>query len=274
LTTTATRAARRAGTKAARSDTVQRLARLGLAGRGLVYLVVAGLAANIARGSHAEADRQGALRTIGSTLPGRLALVVVAAGFAGYAAWRFVEATVRPGDKGVGGRVASFAKGCLYTAFVVTTLAFAVTEKSESGDAKQQDWTARVLGWPAGRVLVAAAGLALVGAGGYNAYRALSGRYRKHLKDEELSRDAEPWVTAVAVTGLLARGLAFALVGVFVGEAALRYDPDKARGLDGALRTLARAPYGRWLLLAVAVGLGAYGLWSFVEARYRRILRS
>jgi hypothetical protein len=181
---------------------------------------------------------------------------------------------VRPSDKGAGGRLASFAKGCLYTVFAATTLSFAVTARSESGDAKQQDWTGSVLGWPAGRLLVAAAGLALVGAGGYNAYRAISGRYRKHLKDEELANDAEPWVTAVAVSGLLARGLAFALVGVFVGEAALRYDPTKARGLDGALKTLAQAPYGRWLLLVVAVGLGAFGLWSFVEARYRRILTS
>jgi hypothetical protein len=272
VTTTAT--ARKAGAKAADSDTVQRLARLGLAGRGALYLVVAGLAANVARGAHAEADRQGALRAVGSTLAGRGARVVVAAGFAGYALWRFAEATIRPGDKGVGGRVASFAKGCLYTAFVVTTLSFAVTDKGGGGDAKERDWTARVLGWPAGRVIVAAAGLAVVAAGVYNAYRAFSGRYRKHLKEEELSRDAEAWVGVVAVAGLLARGLAFLLVGVFFVEAAVRYDPGKARGLDGALKTLARAPYGRWLLLLVAVGLGAFGVWSFVEARYRRILRS
>jgi hypothetical protein len=272
--TTATRTARNAATKAARSDTVQRLARLGLAGRGLLYLVVGGLAANVARGSHAEADRQGALRAIGATLPGRVALLVVAAGFAGYAAWRFAEATVRPGEKGVGGRVASFAKGCLYTAFVVTTASFAVTRQGSGGDAKGRDWTARVLGWPAGRVLVAAAGLALLAAGAFNAYRACSGRYRKHLKDEELAPGAQPWVTAIAVTGLVARGVAFALVGVFVLQAALRYDAGEARGLDGALRALVGAPFGRWLLLLVAIGLGAFGLWSFVEARYRRVLHS
>ena len=273
-TGTAKREARKAGNKAAHSDSVKRLARLGLAGRGLLYITVAVLAANIARGSDAEADRQGALRTISSNFVGRLALVAVAAGFAGYAIWRLVEATIRPGDKGVGGRISSGAKSLLYGGFFVTTTHHVLTRDSGNSNERQQDWTARVLHWPAGRFIVIAAGLALVAAGGYNAYRAVSGKYRKHLKDEHLSENAGRWVTFVAVFGLLARGVAFALVGAFVIEAALRYEPSKSTGLDGALRRLAGAPFGGGLLLCVAAGLAAFGLWSFVEARYRRVLAS
>jgi hypothetical protein len=270
--TTARRTARKAGRKAANSDGVQRLARLGLAGRGFLYVTVAVLAANIARGSRAEADRQGALRTVGDNPLGRVLLLAVAAGFAGYAVWRLVEATVRPGDKGVAGRVAAGAKALLYTGFCVTTASYVVTRHSESANAKQQDWTARVLGWPGGRLIVAAAGTALVVAGLVNAYRALSGKFRKHLKEEELSRNAGRWVAVVAVVGLLARGVAFALVGAFVLQAAIRYDPSRSQGLDGALRKLAAAPYGRPSLLLVAIGLAAFGGWSFIEARYRRVL--
>jgi hypothetical protein len=272
--TTVRRGARTAGRKAARSDTVRRLARLGLAGRGLLYGTVAVLAVNVARGSHSEADRQGALRTIGSHPVGRLALLAVAAGFGGYALWRLVEATVRPGDKGAGGRVAAAAKGLLYTGFCVTTLSYVVTHHSDSANERQRDWTARVLGWPAGRWLVAAAGLAVISGGLYNAWRALSGKYRKHLKEEELADGAGPWVAAVAVAGLLARGVAFSLVGFFLVESAVTYDPSKSQGLDGALRRLAGAPYGRPLLVVVAAGLAAFGVWSFVEARYRRVLGS
>jgi hypothetical protein len=273
-TATARRKATDAGRRAARSDGVQRLARLGLVGRGLLYVVVAVLAANVARGSHAEADRQGALRAIGEHLVGRVALVVVAFGFAGYALWRLLEATVRPGDKGVGGRVAAAAKGCLYAAFAVSTAAFAVTRHNHNANTQNKDLTARVLGWPAGRLLVAAVGLAVVAGGLVNGWRAVSGRYRKHLKENEIDDRAEPWVYAVAVVGLLARGVAFALVGTFLVQAAWRYDPKQAEGLDGALRRLAALPLGTALLVAVAVGLAAFGLWSFVEARYRRVLSS
>jgi hypothetical protein len=271
---TVRRSARTAGRKAARSDSVQRLARLGLAGRGLLYGTVAVLAANIARGSHREADRQGALRAIGANPLGRLALVAVAFGFAGYALWRLVEATVRPGDKKAGGRVAAGAKGLLYAAFFATTLSYAVTRHGHSANDQQRDWTGRVLGWPAGRWLVAAAGAAIVAAGLYNMWRAVGGKYRKHLKENELGDNVAPWVAVVAVAGLLARGVAFSLVGFFLLDAAVTYDPSKSQGLDGALRRLAGAPYGRPLLVVVAVGLAAFGVWSLVEARYRRVLGS
>lgn len=276
MTTTATaaRTARKAGRRAARSDSVRRLARLGLAGRGLLYVTVALLAVGVARGSHAEADRQGALRTIGTHLIGRIALAAVAAGFAGYAVWRLIEATVRPGDKGPGGRVASAAKGLLYAGFAVTTASYVVTRHSGDARDKQRDLTARVLGWPAGRFIVVAAGAALLVAGGVNVWRAVSRRYRKHLKEHELGDNAGRWVDGVAIVGLLARGVAFGLVGAFLVEAAVTYDPEKSQGLDGALRRLAGAPYGRPALLLVAVGLATFGVWSFVEARYRRVLGS
>ncbi|HEX8002025.1 MAG TPA: DUF1206 domain-containing protein [Mycobacteriales bacterium] len=253
---------------------MQRLARLGLLGRGALYVVVAILAANIARGSRAEADRQGALRVVGSHWTGRVLLAVVALGFAGYALWRVLEATVTPGDKGWPGRAAALAKAGLYAAFTITTTEYVLTHEAESANRKHMGLAARVMDWPLGRWLVAAVGAGLVVAGGVNVYRAVSGRFRKHLKEHELAKNARPWVFTVAITGLVARGVAFALVGFFVVQAAVTYNARKAQGLDATLRALARAPYGRPLLVAVAVGLTAFGAWCFVEARYRQVLDS
>ncbi|MFL6257903.1 MAG: DUF1206 domain-containing protein, partial [Pyrinomonadaceae bacterium] len=47
---------------------------------------------------------------------------------------------------------------------------------------------------------------------------------------------------------------------------------EEARGLSGALRALEQRPYGPYVLGAVALGLVAYGLYMFVEARYRRMI--
>ena len=66
-------------------------------------------------------------------------------------------------------------------------------------------------------------------------------------------------------------GEALALVGGLFVSAALTADPTKAKGLDGALRSLLALPLGRVLLILVAVGLAAYGIYSFARARYARV---
>jgi uncharacterized protein DUF1206 len=73
-------------------------------------------------------------------------------------------------------------------------------------------------------------------------------------------------------TGLIARGIVFILSGWFLVQAALRFDPSQARGLSGALDTLAAQPFGPWLLGLIALGLVAFGAYSILEARYRRIV--
>lgn len=77
--------------------------------------------------------------------------------------------------------------------------------------------------------------------------------------------------TVIGTVGIVARGVVFALVGVFLVRAAYQYDPKEAVGLDGALGEIARAPYGPFLLGLVAAGLFAFGLYSLAEARYREV---
>jgi hypothetical protein len=56
-----------------------------------------------------------------------------------------------------------------------------------------------------------------------------------------------------------------------VVAAAVTFDPDKARGMDAALRQVAAQPYGPWLLSLMALGLMCFGVYSFAESRYRRL---
>jgi hypothetical protein len=77
-------------------------------------------------------------------------------------------------------------------------------------------------------------------------------------------------VELLGVVGTVARGIVFALAGVFVISAAVNYDPKKAGGLDRALRELADTSAGPWLLVAAAVGLIIFGVYGFAEAKWRR----
>ncbi|HVE74147.1 MAG TPA: DUF1206 domain-containing protein [Mycobacteriales bacterium] len=277
--TTAVRKIQR-NAKKARKETLDAewtsyVGRAGLVSRGVIYSVIGILALRIAfgAGDGEEADKDGAFEVLSRSTLGRLALAVLAAGFACYAGWRLVEAVLDPDDRGPWKRVLSGARTVLYGSFFVTALTYVFEEKSSSDkDQKHQDQTARVLSWPAGRILVAGVGLALLGAGAWNAYRAISGKYRDHLKQAEIDTDERPWITAIACAGLFARALIFSAIGFFVLKTALQADPKDTVGLDGSLRRLASQPAGPLLLSVVAAGLIAYGLWSFVEARYRKIL--
>jgi Domain of Unknown Function (DUF1206) len=255
---------------------VERSGRFGLVAKGFSYILVAVIALRVAAGGGGEPEsREGALKTLADEPFGWALLVLVAIGFGGYAIWRFANAVFdreREGDdpKGLGKRLGDFGKGVLYTALAVIT--FGVVIGAGGGSSGQEEEaTAALLDLPLGRWLVGAIGVAIVGAGAFNAYRALSGSFRKELREEQMSGAEQSWYTAFGVAGHLARAVVFGLVGIFVVRAAYQYDPDEAIGLDGALQKLAGETYGPYLLGAVALGLGAYGLFCLVQARYRDV---
>lgn len=267
--------------RAAGSRWLERLARAGLATRGLLYLVVAALAVKVAQGhQETRADKQGALRTVVHQPLGKVLVLALAVGFAGYALWRFVEAAVGPPDeddarKANVKRVGYAARGLLYAFFCGSALKLLVWSSStDSGDNAEADWTRKVLDWPGGTWLVTAVGLAILGGGLYVGWRGLARKFRKRLKSYEMGRAEGRWILGVGAVGMVARMLVTVLVGVLLITAAVDRDPGQAVGIDGALKRLADRSYGPALLVAVAAGLAAYGLYSLAEARYRQVGRS
>ena len=255
---------------------VERSARLGLATKGISYLLVAILALNVAAGGGGETeDRQGALRAVADEPFGWALIALVALGFGCYAIWRFVQAIFDRDDEGddpqgLAKRAANLGEGCLYAALAVT--AITILAGSSGGGSQEEDRaTAVVLDWPLGRWLVGLAGAAAIGAGIFNAFRALSGSFREELREEAMHGLVRPWYIAFGVIGHLARAVVFGMIGFFLLRAAWQYDPDEAVGLDEALQKLAGESYGAFLLGAVALGLAAYGLFCLVQARYRDV---
>ena len=261
--------------QAAQSAWVERAARAGHVAKGVLYAVVGLLALQIPLGLGGETtDRQGALRTIAQQPAGEVLLFTLAAGLVGYAAWRFVQAFLDRGHEGTGvkalaKRASYLARGLFYVFFAVLALALVIGW--DSGGGNEKDETARVFELPAGRWLVAAAGAGFLVAGLYNAYRSVTGKFRKHLREHQLGKTARGWTIAVGVFGHAARAVVFSLVGIFLLRAVWQYDPKEAIGLDGALRKVADAEYGGFLLGVVAAGLLAYALFCFVQARCREV---
>ena len=141
--------------------------------------------------------------------------------------------------------------------------------KSQSNQ-EQAGFARKVLDAPAGQVLVAVLGLAVIGAA---VYLFVKGFKRKFLDDLDLataSPGTRKLTTRLGQVGYIAIGIAYSIVGALIVTAAVQHDPDKATGLDTALATLADQPYGTALLLVVALGLACFGVYCFLDARFRK----
>jgi hypothetical protein len=262
------------------SPWITRLARLGYAAIGTVYLVMGGLAAQAALSPVEQPDNtRGALRTIYDRPFGHAAILVVAVGLAGYVLWRLIAAffdAERKGSDlgGIGVRIGYVGSAIAYgslAAECVRLLRGWRSQGSGQGDRQADHWTAVAMAQPLGRWIVAAVGGGVIVYGLYQIYRAFRGNLRKRLGLAGAPSETGKNIVRLGRVGYLARGIVFTIMGWFLVQAALRFDPEEAKDLAAALQVLRSQPHGPWLLGAVALGLVAWGLWQLANARYRRI---
>jgi hypothetical protein len=256
---------------------IERLARVGYAGKGCVYVAMGFLTtlAGLHRGGGA-ADRRDALRFIAGMPLGRALLVVIAAGVVGYAVWRVLSGVtdsdrVGSDPKGLILRAGSILRGLFYGsfAFVVVRLLMHQGSGGTSSDRTSRRWTARAFDHPFGRWIVAAAGLILIGYGIYQLTRAANGKISRYL---DLSRAShERLLIGLSCFGIAARAIVFGAIGVSLIRAAWKHSAAAAHGTSGAMRDLSALPLGHWILTVIGLGLIAYGIYAFINARYRRI---
>ncbi len=251
------------------------LGRLGQAAKGLVYLCVGLLAAEVAWAGHGDAGgSRAAIRTLADQPFGRVLLLVLISGLASYVLWRLLAAVFDLEDrghdlKGLAARARSLIIGFIYGGITFGAIKTLLGNAARGdGNSSAQDWTARALAQPFGATLVVLIGVAVIAAGFYKGWRAFTGKLEKKLDLDRVSTRARKWILRVCNFGLTARGLVFIVVGLFLIQAGLASDPKKARGLSGALDAVQAQPYGRWLFALIAAGLAAYGIYSGVRARY------
>ncbi|MEO8329246.1 MAG: DUF1206 domain-containing protein, partial [Candidatus Nanopelagicales bacterium] len=250
--------------RASDSPWVKATARIGLAARGLVYILVGYIAIHIAFGTTStQATQQGAFQTVARQPFGEVVLWVMVVGFLGYAVWRFIEAYTGPStetdDKKRNAlRVVSAIRGIVYLGFAYGAAHIAITSHSKS----TASTAAGIMKSTGGQLLVGAIGVALIVAGIAMVIQGWRVDFEKELDTGRMGTTTRSVVEKLGRFGYIARGIVFGLAGYFVVQAAVNFNPKEANGLDVALRSVAQASYGTFLLLLIALGLIAFGLYS------------
>jgi hypothetical protein len=252
------------GGRAQRSGVYQGLVTVGLIAYGVVHLLIASIAGQLAWGrTNEKASQQGALQELASKPFGGVLLWVVAVGLFALVVWQVVEATVGHRDKHgknrVGKQLSSVGRAAVYLAIGLSA-AMMATGSSNGGNEKSA--TARLMAAPFGRVLVAAVGLAILAIGVRHLYKAATAKFT-----DDLTSGVPPATITLGRVGYAAKGFALGIVGALFGWAALTHDSSKAGGLDPALRMLRDQPYGRVLLTLTALGIASFGIYCFVWSR-------
>ena len=270
------RSARYAGRRAARSRYLAILARAGFAARGLMYVIIGFLAIGIAFGhSSNQADSSGAVRLVAATPVGLVALWLLAVGFIGLSLWRLSEAVYggsAPGEQKASARLLALVKALIYGFIAYSVLKYAIGAGApKSSNQQSADLTATALHHTGGQILVVCIGIVLIGTGAYIAFTSWRKDFLKQLTLAGASPRTRRVVIWLGEVGGIARGVVFAAAGIFLAIAGAKAQPSQAKGIDATLRAFAQTPMGPWLLVLVAAGLVTFGLYSFCEARWRKV---
>ena len=260
---------------AGRSDTARKVVLFGWAAKGVVYVALAFLVLQMAFGSASQdASTTGALRLIAQSAPGKVVMVVLGVGLIAFAVGRVLEVTTLAGpqidgkDKATAAVLAVIYTSLALTAFGIVGLA---GSSSGGGGGSEQQGSAFLLGLPGGRWIVGLVGLAVIAFGAKQVHKGVQQKFLGTLRTGEMSSSMRSAVEKLGTAAYVTKGAILVLLGWFFLQSAVTYDPSEAKGLDAALQEIAGQTWGQVVLTLVAVGLLAYGVFAFVESRYRRV---
>jgi hypothetical protein len=262
---------------------METLMRLGYIVRGLVYGMIGLLAVQVAmnRGGSLD-DTQGAIVALGNTPLGTALLYAILVGLIGYGLWGLIRAIFDPlhkgsDMKGIAERIGFAVSGISYGLLAVATygLITGASDAARNGaqTSQAQQTTASIMSNSWGPIAVGAVGILVIGVGLLQVIQGLRPNFKQQFQVYALSGEQQKWINRLGRFGTAARGVVFAMIGVFLFLAAYRHDPSQAQGINGVLAALLQQPSGPWLLGIVALGLMAFGIYSAVSGIMLRFKR-
>lgn len=256
---------------------VEHLARLGYGSKAVIYGIIGVFAIlSIAKRGGSITDTSGALRVILTQPFGRALLIVLAVGLCGYAAWRVLDAFADPDRDGTtpGGaviRIGNVIRGIVYGALGLEAFRLLFRGRAGSNQDEAELWTARLLEFPLGELLVALIGVIVAIYGSREVILGIRGRHDAKVDWSAIPSGIRNGLQNISRFGVATRGGLLATLGVFLVRAALTSNPGQAAGSRESMVRLGGVFDGRWFLALIAAGVIAYAIDQAVHAHCRRI---
>lgn len=259
--------------QARHADWIDTVAGAGLVAYGVVHLVIAWLAVQLAFGHHeGSTSTTGAVRELAQQPFGRVIVWLVAVGMVLLALWQVLEAAVghRHHDHQrtvVALRATSVGKAAVYAAIAISAVQVAVHAGGGSSGGSDSA-TSSLMNAPAGQFLVAAVGLVIAGVGVGLGVVAWQESYLDRLDAQARAGtkgDVYRWLGRI---GYVTKGLSLVLIGALFLYAAITHDAKKSGGLDQALQKVLQQPFGPVLLALMGVGYACFGGFALVQGRH------
>lgn len=251
---------------------IELLGRAGHVAKGVVYGIIGALAFMLAIGAGGEiSGSREAVRQIGEQPFGRVLLGIVSIGLIGYTAWRWVQAakdTEGAGTdaKGITKRLGYTFSGIAYLSLGIFagSLACGLAGGSGSGSSSVLDST-----W--GRVVLGIAGAITIAVAFYFVYKAYKAKFMEKYDLGRMSESIRNFALYAGRIGLTTRGIAFAIIGVFILVSAVRGTADgEIAGMNDALAAIAAQSYGKVLIGMTGFGLACYAVHMILMGWYRQ----
>lgn len=254
------------------SDWIDHAVRAGLVAYAVVYLMIGWLAVQLAFGDReGKPSSSGAMHELAQQPFGDVLIWVVSIGMFLLVLWKLLDAAFghrdeRDSGKRTRARLVSAGKAVVYAAIGFSGLR--VATGSGSSGKSQDSWTAQLMDVTGGQLLVGLIGLAVIGYGAYQIYKAWTEGFADKLDSEGRSGSTGTAYIAFGKAGYTARGIAFMIVGGLIGYGAVTHDASKSGGLDQALFKVLDQPFGPVLLTLLGIGLACYGVFTLARARH------
>ena len=251
-------------------------ARFGYAACGFIYIAIGLVAAAVALGLGEEpTGSHGVMRFLSRQPFAPLLLATLGIGLAGYAALNITGAISDPERRGVSIgaiilRSIDILTGALYITLAFAALGFLVG--SWDSDNTATAFARELLTVPFGSTILGLIGASLIVGSVYLFIRAAQEEFGEMLDRRAISKKARAVIVLAARAGTAARGVIFAVCGVFAIRGALARSPERIGDVDDALAAIGEGGFGPVLLAVMGAGFVAYGIYQLGKARYQRVV--
>lgn len=254
---------------------IESMARAGLVSKGIVYCLLGTLAFmaafEISGQRDDQADKKGVVKFVQQSIGGNVLLGLIALGLICYSAWRLIEAFRKksgPNQHSIGKKIRYVFSGLVYLSFAVYSIRLLVGEKDSKGGDSTRETVATLLDKPFGQWMVGVFALIIAGVGIYQAYYAIAGKYKKHVRQLNRGSKSSQLLLRSGKIGYIARGIVWLVIAWLIFKSAIHSNSQEAGGTGNAFRWVESSPLGSYLLGALALGLICYGVFNFIRARY------